>query len=132
MMNNSKLNVRLLLGIVLCMSLQMVAEAQSTTSSAGAPRLGKYNIYSYGAPTNPRLYLGHVELLAGGKYRVSRTSEGDYYGTGEYSVDASGSVQWTSGPFKENGWGGQFAVKREGKTHDIRLTRSTVATNSID
>ena len=119
--------MRLFCAILLCLVVQA-----ARSNAADGPRLGKYNIYSYGAPTNPRLYLGHVELLAGGKYRVSRTSSGEYYGTGEYSVDASGSVHWTSGPFKENGWGGQFAVKREGKTHDIRLTRSTVATNSIE
>lgn len=111
------------------------ASAASSTAPAesGAPRLGKYGIYSYGAPQNPRIYLGHVELLAGGKYRVARTSGADYYGSGDYSFDAaSKGVQWTSGPFKENGWNGQFTIEREGKTHKIRLARTTIATNSVD
>ena len=105
----------------------------SSSVSAGGPRLGKYSIFSYGAPTNPPIYLGHVELLAGGKYRASRTSGGEYYGSGDYRFDASSaSVQWTSGPFRENSWTGQFTAERDGKTHKIRLARTTVATNSLD
>lgn len=97
------------------------------------PRLGKYNIHSYGAVGSPPLFLGHVELMAGGKYRASRKSSGDYYGEGKYAYDAeSKTVTWLSGPYKEDKWGGAFTIEREGKTHKIRLRRSTIATNSLD
>ncbi len=96
------------------------------------PRLGRYNIYAYGAGTN-RLFLGHFELLQGGKYRVSRRLEGAYYGEGTYSFNSQTStVEWLSGPYKEEGWGGAFTVEREGKTHRIELKKRTIAFNSID
>lgn len=97
------------------------------------PRLGKYNILSYG-PGGKNLFLGHLQLLAGGKYRVSRTAEGNYFGEGKYAYDvASKTVQWLSGPYKdEAGWGGGFEISREGKSHAIRLRRGTLATNSTD
>lgn len=101
--------------------------------AAAGPRPGKYNIHAYGAVGNAPLYLGHVELMSGGKYRVSRKSSGDYYGEGKYSYDdASKTVTWLSGPYKDDNWGGAFTIEREGKTHKIRLRRSTIATNSID
>lgn len=97
------------------------------------PRLGKYNIHSYGAVGSPPLFLGHVELMAGGKYRASRKSSGDYYGEGKYEYDAeTKTVTWSSGPYKEDKWGGAFTIERDGKTHKIRLRRSTIATNSLD
>ena len=108
--------------------------AAPVTDSATGPRLGKYLIYAYGAPSAPRIFLGHIELLAGGKYRLSRTTTGDYFGNGAYSFDpASKRVEWISGPYKdEAGWGGGFEIDREGKTHTIRLRRGTIATNSTD
>ncbi len=106
-----------------------VSASQSETS----PRLGKYNIYSYGAVGNPPLYLGHIELLKGGKYRISRTKSGDYYGEGNYTFDpAASALQWLDGPCKDNNWGGTFTVEREGKTHKIRLRSGTIATSSTD
>jgi len=96
-----------------------------------APRLGKYKIFSYGAVGRPPLFLGHFELQSGGKYQASNTSGNDYYGGGEYSFDGT-SVIWLSGPFKSNGWSGTFSLEREGKTHKIRLTPRTIATNSTD
>lgn len=102
-------------------------------SDAGGPRLGKYNINSFGAVDRPPLYLGHIEILGGGKYRISRRSSGDYYGEGTYSFDtAAKAVSWLSGPCKDDAWGGAFVIEREGKTHKITLRRGTVATNSLD
>jgi hypothetical protein len=97
------------------------------------PRLGKYNILSFGVG-GKNLFLGHLELLAGGKYRVSRTAEGNYFGKGTYAYDvATKKVQWLSGPYKDEAdWGGGFEISREGKTHAIRLRRGTLATNSTD
>ncbi|HEX2853401.1 MAG TPA: hypothetical protein VHO24_09195 [Opitutaceae bacterium] len=109
------------------------APAVPTFDANQPPRLGKYNILSYG-PGGKNLFLGHVELLAGGKYRVSRTAEGNYFGEGKYSYDvASKKVQWLSGPYQEEAdWGGGFEISREGKTHAIRLRRGTLATNSTE
>ncbi|MEO6741755.1 MAG: hypothetical protein ABIP20_16040 [Chthoniobacteraceae bacterium] len=102
-------------------------------NDASGPRPGKYNINSFGAVGRPPLYLGHIELQAGGKYRVSRRSDGGYYGEGTYSFDAAArAVKWLSGPCKDDGWGGSFVIEREGKTHKITLRRGTVATNSAD
>lgn len=107
--------------------------APAASHSATAPRPGKYNIHSYGAVGNPPLFLGHIELQEGGKYRISRRSSGEYYGEGTYSFDAAtASVTWLSGPCKDDGWSGMFTIEREGKTHKIRLKRTTIATNSTD
>lgn len=101
--------------------------------AASAPRPGKYNISSYGAVGSPPLFLGHIELQAGGKYRISRKSSGDYYGEGTYSFEATTStVKWLSGPCKDDAWGGAFTIERDGKTHKIRLKRTTIATNNTD
>ncbi|MDP1588466.1 MAG: hypothetical protein Q8M07_12020 [Prosthecobacter sp.] len=105
----------------------------ASADASSAPRPGKYNIHSYGAVGNPPLFLGHIDLQAGGKYRISRRSSGDYYGEGTFAFDAATStVTWLSGPCKDDGWSGTFTIEREGKTHKIRLKRTTIATNSVD
>lgn len=117
------------------------APATSDSSSPSAPaadtgagpRAGKYNIMSYGAVGRPPLFLGHIDMQAGGKYRISRRSSGEYYGEGTYSFDAAtNSVKWLSGPCKDDGWNGTFTTDRGGKTHKIRLRSTTIATNSVD
>ena len=97
------------------------------------PRLGKYDIRSFG-PGGKFLYLGHRELQAGGTYRVSRKSAGDYFGEGTYLFDAvTKSIKWLSGPYQEKAdWSGGFEVDRGGKTHRITLRRGTIATNNTD
>jgi len=105
----------------------------AAADASSAPRPGKYNIQSYGAVGNPPLFLGHIDLQAGGKYRISRRSSGEYYGEGTHAFDAaSSSVTWLSGPCKDDGWSGTFTIEREGKTHKIRLKRTTIATHSED
>ncbi len=102
-------------------------------AAGGGPRLGKYNINSYGATNRPPLFLGHIELQAGGKYRISRRSSGEYYGEGAYSFDSAASeVKWLSGPCNDDGWSGKFTIERDGRTHKIRLKSTTIATNSTD
>ncbi len=119
-------------------SVAPAAPGGSTSAPAGVaagagPRLGKYNINSYGAIGRPPLYLGHIELQAGGKYRISRRSSGEYYGEGTYTFDATrGAVEWLSGPCKDAGWSGTFTIERDGRTHKIRLKSTTIATNSTD
>jgi hypothetical protein len=109
------------------------AGAPAGAAAGAGPRLGKYNINSYGAVGRPPLFLGHIELQAGGKYRISRRSSGEYYGEGAYAFDAAtDAVQWLSGPCKDDGWSGTFTVERDGKTHKIRLKSTTIATNSTD
>jgi hypothetical protein len=109
------------------------ARAMAAGDAKQPPRLGKYNILSFGAG-GKHLFLGHLELLPGGNYRVSRSADGDYFGKGTYAFDVAGKkVQWITGPYKdEAGWGGGFEITREGKTHSIRLRRGTLATNSTD
>ncbi|MBI3210658.1 MAG: hypothetical protein HYZ37_17365 [Candidatus Solibacter usitatus] len=116
-----------LVAILLC--LLVIVQAISAQSNV-TPRLGKYNIYSYGATNRPPLFLGHVELMAGGKYRVSRTSKGPYYGEGVYEFDAASSaIQWRSGPYATAEWGGKFRVQDDTR-HRIELRLRTIATNS--
>jgi hypothetical protein len=109
------------------------APAVSAGDANQPPRLGKYNILSFGAG-GKHLYLGHLELLAGGKYRVSRSADGNYFGQGAYTFDVTGKkIQWISGPYKDQAdWGGGFEITRQGKTHSIRLRSGTLATNSTD
>jgi hypothetical protein len=82
---------------------------------------------------SPRLFLGDIELLKGGKYRISRTSGAPSYGEGNYNFDsATSAVQWLSGPCKDSNWSGTFTTEREGKTHKIRLRSTTIATSTTD
>ncbi len=94
------------------------------------PRLGKYYVLSYGAASSPPIHLGYFQLLAGGKYQYYDTG-GNLLGTGTYSFGGN-TVEWTSGIFRDNGWGGEFTIEREGKTHKIRLKSNTIGTNSTD
>ena len=104
--------------------------APSTAQPSTPPRPGKYLIMSYGA-SNP-LHLGYVELRAGGSYKVLDMG-GKATGNGRYEYDGeTRQVRWLSGPILTNKWGGKFEISREGKTHNIRFTRSTIATNSAD
>ena len=98
---------------------------------AAGPRLGRYQMLSYGNPSNP-IRIGHIMLLAGEKYEFYSPG-GELLGTGRWVFIASEQeVVWHSGLLQEQGWGGSFEVRREGKTHQITLMRGTIATNSID
>lgn len=108
------------------------AEAEKGRDQAAAgkgPRAGKYGIYSYGAVSVPPLNLGHFELMAGNRYRISRTTGAPYYGEGTYRFNAAGAVvEWLSGPLAVPEWGGKFSVKR--MEHHIALRSRTIAINS--
>jgi hypothetical protein len=102
-------------------------QAEATTP----PRLGRYLVMSFGAGANP-LHLGYVELSAGGIYKYLNMG-GTATGQGQYEYDGgTASVRWISGPVFDNKWGGKFDITREGKTHGIRFTRTTLCTNSTD
>jgi hypothetical protein len=102
-----------------------------TNTANVSPRDGKYKILSYGSnPANP-IYLGYFILRTGNYSYYNAGSQ--LLGSGTYSYDnASKTVNWNSGPFKTNEWGGTFEISREGKTHNIRLRSGTIGTNSID
>lgn len=103
--------------------------ARGEDGDAG-PRPGKYRIQSYGATSAPPLYLGYVVLDKGGSYKVFLPGD-KASGEGRYEYDAkTKTVVWKDGPYKT--WGGAFTIEREGKTHKIRLKRTTIATNSTD
>ena len=111
----------------------MLAQQGSTAmaqETANAPRPGKYRVLTYGAPSRPPIFLGYF-VLAGGSYKAYLPGD-KLSGTGRYTYDpANHTVTWATGPYA-GVWGGDFTVERAGKTHQIRLKRNTVATNSSD
>jgi hypothetical protein len=121
-------------GAVLALALAVAAwplQARGDDAETG-PRPGKYLILSYGAVGRPPLNLGYVILEAGGKYKVFLPG-GKPSGTGEYAYEpGKKAVVWKTGPYEKEKFGGGFEVDREGKTHKIRLKRTTIATNSTD
>lgn len=102
----------------------------AAATDEGGPRNGEYIILSYGNVNNP-LRLGYF-TLNNGKYVYSNLAK-KQIGKGTYTYNPNKkAVQWTSGPFKDAAWGGQFEIAREGKTHKIRVNRVTIGSNSID
>jgi hypothetical protein len=94
------------------------------------PRPGKYLIQSYGAVGQPPLFLGSF-ILSGNSYKSLLPGDKPA-GEGTYRYDAGAKkVTWLTGPFAGQ-YEGDFTIEREGKTHKIRLKRTTVATNSTD
>jgi len=111
-------------------SIRARASSKEASTTAG-PRLGKYNVLTYGSVTNP-IRLGYFVLSDGNKYSFYDNG-GNIVGSGTYSYDDNAkSIKWQSGPFKQNNWEGNFAISREGKTHSITLKRGTVGSNSTD
>lgn len=103
----------------------------SAAVTASGPRPGRYTILSYGSPARPPIRIGYIDLDAG-TYRYL-SAAGHPLGEGRFAFDeTAGAVQWQSGPLKDQGWSGTFSIERDGKTHKIRLMRSTIATNSTD
>ena len=85
----------------------------------------------YGAPGRPPLPLGSFDLSGGNKYQVFLHG-GKPAGAGTYKYDpAKSAVIWLTGPYVDQ-WDGDFKIERQGKTHSIRLRRTTFATNSTD
>lgn len=80
----------------------------------------------------PPLNLGYVILEKGGTYKVFLPGDKPA-GDGQYSYNADKkAVVWETGPYEKDKFGGAFEIDREGKTHKIRLKRTTIATNSTD
>jgi hypothetical protein len=89
--------------------------------------LGRYELYS-GIPS---MYLGHLILLADGRYKVAFDSEEDNYDeSGRYTFNESTStIEWQSGMFKNNNWGGKL-VKKEGAGYRIEFNKAAFADSS--
>jgi len=84
--------------------------------------LGKYDLYS-GIPT---MYIGHIVLLADGKYKVAFGTDENNYEIGKYSFnEASNTIEWQTGLFKNKGWGGKLVSS--GSTFKIEFNTSTYA-----
>lgn len=99
---------------------------------AAAPKLGRYNIRSYGASNRPPLFLGHFILEDGGKYKVFLPG-GREVGGGTYEFDASKmEVVWLTGKYKEEGWGGAVQLASDEKTTVIVMKSTTRATHVPD
>jgi hypothetical protein len=119
-----------------CLTMILAATAMALAASASlggnaGPRPGKYLIHAYGATNKPPLYLGYFLLEKDGAYEVFLPGDKST-GKGKYAFDAKkNEVTWQTGPYAKD-WMGTFTVEREGKTHQIRLKRTTVATNSTD
>jgi hypothetical protein len=111
--------------------LRPLSKPLPASAAAGEPRLGRYQMLSYGNPSNP-IRIGHIELVSGGAYRYYNAG-GRQLGTGKYAFDATRqNVVWRDGLLREQGWTGTFTIEREGKTHKIRLMRTTIAVNNTD
>ncbi len=95
----------------------IAAPAVIAASSAAAPgaeanlHLGRYELYS-GIPT---MYIGHIILLSGGKYKVAFSTDEDNYEIGSYAFHSeTNTIEWVSGMFKNNNWGGKLVSRNGG------------------
>ena len=112
--------------------LRVVKQAVATTPPFTAaaekiktadPHLGKYDLYS-GIPS---MYIGHLVLLTGGKYKVALSTDENNYETGDYTFDAStNTIEWQTGLFKNNSWKGKL-VNTSGNSFRIEFNKVTFA-----
>ena len=95
---------------LLILSLVVFLPALAWADEPGEPKLGRYNVRSYGASGKPPLFLGHFVLEEGGKYKVYLPG-GRQVGDGTYEFDkAKAEVKWLTGKYKEEGWMGRVLV----------------------
>lgn len=89
--------------------------------------LGRYELYS-GIPS---MYLGHLILLADGRYKVAFDSDEDNYDeSGRYTFNENtNTIEWQSGMFKNNNWGGKL-VKKESAGYRIEFNKAALADSS--
>lgn len=93
----------------------IVNNAETTTTQPVPPaelHLGRYELFS-GIPS---MYIGHFILLADGKYKVAfDTDENNYDVSGRYTYNKqTGTIEWISGMFKNNNWGGKLTKTAKG------------------
>ncbi len=106
--------------------VSVLASAKAADPGIGNVHVGRYEIYA-GVPS---MYLGHVILLANGKYKVAfNTDEENYDETGVYRFNNdTQTIEWVAGMFKNNNWGGKL-VKKD-NTYRIEFTSTSFADSS--
>lgn len=113
----------------LILALLMILPGIALADEPGEPKLGRYNVRSYGASNRPPLFLGHFVLEAGGKYKVYLPG-GRLVGEGTYEFDKEKKeVKWLTGKYKEEGWTGRVLVASDDKSLVIWLKSTTRATH---
>ena len=112
--------------------LMIVASGVVRADEPGEPKLGRYNVRSYGASNRPPLFLGHFLLETGGKYKVYLPG-GRLVGEGDYEFDKEKKeVKWVTGKYKEEGWTGKVLVASDDKSLTIWMKSTTRATHVPD
>lgn len=114
----------------LLLSIALIAPALShAADEPGEPKLGKYNVRSYGASNRPPLFLGHFVLEKDGKYKVYLPG-GKLAGEGTYEFDKTKKeVKWLTGKYQEEKWEGRVLVASDDKSLTIWLKKTTRATH---
>ena len=85
--------------------------------------LGRYELYS-GIPT---MYIGHIVMMTGGKYKVAFDTDENNYAQGTYAFHPeTNTIEWISGMFKNNNWGGKL-VTRTGSGFRIEFNKASYA-----
>lgn len=95
---------------------------QSTVADPAADlHLGRYELYS-GVPS---IYIGHFILLPNGHYKIAfDNDEANYDESGRYVYHKTTStIEWVSGMFKNNNWGGKFSKTDKG--YHIQFNKAT-------
>lgn len=117
-------NLRLLI-----LSLLLLVPSISVADEPSEPKLGRYNVRSYGASNRPPLFLGHFVLEEGKKYKVFLPG-GRLVGEGTYEFDnEKKEVKWLTGKYKDEGWTGKVLVASDDKSLTIWLKSTTRATH---
>lgn len=112
--------------------LVIVIPGIARADEPGEPKLGRYNVRSYGASNRPPLFLGHFLLETGGKYKVYLPG-GRLVGEGDYEFDKEKKeVKWVTGKYKEEGWTGKVLVASDDKSLTIWMKSTTRATHVPD
>jgi hypothetical protein len=118
-----------------CLLLSVLLFVPSLSRAAdepSEPKLGKYNVRSYGASNRPPLFLGHFVLEKEGKYKVYLPG-GKLAGEGTYEFDKTKKeVKWLTGKYQEEKWEGRVLVASDDKSLTIWLKKTTRATHVPD
>lgn len=120
-------NVRLL-----ALMLFAILPAFVLAQESAEPKLGRYNVRTYGASNRPPLFLGHFLLEEGGKYKVYLPG-GRLASEGTYEFDSQKKeVKWLTGKYKEENFEGRVLVASDDKSLVIWLKATTRATHVPD
>lgn len=116
----------------LILTLWVIVPGVVWAEEPSEPKLGRYNVRSYGASNRPPLFLGHFVLEAGGKYKVYLAG-GRLSGEGTYEFDKEKKeIKWLTGQYKDEGWTGRVLVASDDKSLTIWLKSTTRATHVPD